>query len=172
MPASRDCQNPRRQRLLLIFLATVAALLIAPATQSSAGTLSVGTKVIYPGGPDQPPLEKDTGVVFSAGATGGGSEEDDAPRNSAAPGDSLNSLESEGSYDEILDLTGNRNDPEARAYRAIALFNSGNSDEAIETGRQLLLENRLTPELRQKIIDELGLEEPSEELSDGSETEE
>ncbi|MDD3148537.1 MAG: hypothetical protein PHD82_14685 [Candidatus Riflebacteria bacterium] len=132
-------------------------LFVLPVIVSGA-SLTVGTKVIYPGGTDQPPLEKDSGVKFSTGENGDQTaEQGRSIPNTAQTADSLAELAESGDFTELLQVTESRNDPDSQAYKALAMYETGDTEEAEELALKLLKNQQLSDELRQKLIDELGL---------------
>ncbi|MFZ5950518.1 MAG: hypothetical protein ACOYXC_07420 [Candidatus Rifleibacteriota bacterium] len=131
-----------------------------------AGSLTVGTKVIYPGGADQPPKEKDTGVSFKAEVTG-------MARSSSGkcqPDQIMQMLE-QGDYSQVLAVTENRHDSQSLAMKAIALFHSDEEKAAIDLAEKLMKDKNLSRELKEKLCNELDLEMPDfeKETSDNEE---
>ena len=146
-----------------------AFVLFIQPVMAGGASLTVGTKVIYPGGSDQPPLEKDTGVKFSTGIdnqqTTGQSINAATPEQTA---NSLAELAESGNFAELLLMAEGRADPDSQAYKALAMYETGDPEEAEKLALQLLQNQQLSEELRQKLIDDLGLsiEEPEDHPED------
>jgi hypothetical protein len=136
-----------------IYLLTVIFLFVMAAT-AFCGSLQVGTKVIYPGGADQPPKEKDTGVSLNAEVTGIARETADAGEQSPEE------IYDRNDYETTIEILKKRSDHESKTFTAIALFNLGNEDEAAEMARKLLEDPELPEELLYRLCDELELEYP------------
>ena len=124
-----------------------------------AGSLTVGTKVIYPGGADQPPKEKDTGVSLKVDVVGV-AEPDQAASTEASSSASLAEMSDNGDYEKILEAVKTPVTLEQKAWKAIALWHTGKEEQASQLGKGLLKDPSLSPDLRQKILDDMSLEDP------------
>lgn len=140
----------------LLFLIAV----IFQTTLVFAGSLSVGTKVIYPGGTDQPPKEKDTGVSFNADIVGLAADENIDEEKTI---EHFKQMLEEEDYDNLLQQISDRNDPESLALKSLALYYQGSEPEALELAGKLLKNPKLSDQSKQKICEELSLEMPEEE---------
>ncbi len=126
----------------------------------AAAELNVGKKVVYPGGADQPPKEKDTGIklkvdVISATTF---SKEDDTPDQ-----EEMEKLLQEGDGKKLLETTANRSDPVSKAYEAMALLSLGKNAEGERKGKKLLESGELEEDLK------ASLEEALEKAASGKE---
>ncbi|RCK79582.1 MAG: hypothetical protein OZSIB_4336 [Candidatus Ozemobacter sibiricus] len=118
--------------------------------------------MIYPGGADQPPKEKDTGVSLKVdkiiGHGSAVSERDDLP---LAPGQAaLETLLVEGRPEEILRIVGSRSDPLSRTYRALALLDLGKISLARQEADQALAQRRFPPDLRARLEEAFSESDP------------
>ena len=161
-----------------ILLALSALLVIAGVfslpVASDAGSLTVGTKVIYSGGSDQPPVEKDTGVKFSTGKSSvapAGSTADNGPSEQSSLNSPavLDAMMENGEFDELLLAVEGREDPDSQAYMALAMSENGDSEKAEAIARNLLKAGQLKPELRKKLLEAFDLDE--EDLNEAEDTE-
>lgn len=144
-------------------IAVITALSLTSPAIVNGGKLTAGTKVIYPGGADQPPREKDTGVVLNADAIANSTTNDNGELDSGLlNNDSLEKLEAAGNYDLMLQLLANRSDPVAMAYKAIALENTGELDEAESIAIDLIKKKLVEPFLQKKLILHFDLDEFTE----------
>lgn len=151
-------------RLPIPLLALGYCLTLGAFAQSN---LTVGTKVIYPGGADQPPKEKDTGVSLKVGnVIAHGSEGSNVAGLSLAPGQAaLETLLEEGRAEDILRVVGSRSDPLSRTYRALALLEQGKTLEARQEAERALALRQFPPNLRDR-LEEVFPEPPSPEPDD------
>jgi hypothetical protein len=117
----------------------IAGLLCAPVW---SGELSVGSKVIYPGGADQPPKEKDVGIKLKANVVGGSvaTENDELSDVDDSESPDYQGLLDEGNTRLIIDHTAGKTDAESLAFRALALQKVGRKAEALRAS-QAALEN-------------------------------
>lgn len=155
-----------RKILLIISVLLVIAGVFSWPIASVAGSLTVGSKVIYSGGSDQPPVEKDTGVKFSTGSSSSTSADSAAAGADAMPEQSstdspatFDAMIENGEFDELLLAVEGRDDPESKAYMALAMYENGDSEKAEEIARKLLKTGQLQPELRQKLLTAFDLAE-------------
>ncbi|MEW6709895.1 MAG: hypothetical protein AB1403_08755 [Candidatus Riflebacteria bacterium] len=137
------------------FLAILLVLVILLPVAVRAGSLTVGTKVIYPGGADQPPKEKDTGVSFKAEVTGIARSSD----GNYQPEQIMQMLD-QGDYDQVLAITRDRHDSQSLAIKAIALFYSDEEKAAIDIAEKLLKDKNLSLEMKEKLCNELNMDMP------------
>ena len=154
---------------LFIALLLIAAWVVSFPLVSVAGSLTVGSKVIYSGGSDQPPVEKDTGVKFSTGKSSAApvdstADDDTSEQSSLNSPAVLDAMIENGEFDELLLAVEGRDDPDSQAYMALAMYENGDSDKAEEIAINLLKAGQLKPELRQKLLDTFDLYE--EDLSE------
>jgi hypothetical protein len=126
-------------------------------TAINASSLSVGTKVIYPGGADQPPKEKDTGVSLNAEIESGGKTFD--ANNEPDP----EQIYIENDYESTIEILKDFDSPECRAYVAIAMYNLGQEEKAKKIAKSLLEQKFLKTSTIQTLIEELELEEELKE---------
>ena len=125
-----------------------------------AGSLTVGTKVIYPGGADQPPQEKDTGVSLKGSAIGhGGASGQAVSRDTESP----EALEEAGDYEGILVSCSKSSDLNSRAWVAIAMWYIGSESEAQRNAAALIKEEGLSEEMKDKLTYELFLDQLEDE---------
>lgn len=126
-----------------------------------AGSLTVGTKVMYPGGADQPPKEKDTGVSLKVDVVGmSGSETEEPFSESASAASQLTMWAENGEYDQMLEALETPKTSEEKAWKAIALLKTGEGDAGDQLAREALKDPGLPSHLRRRLSDELG-EEPA-----------
>ncbi|HNV68966.1 MAG TPA: hypothetical protein PKO06_04650 [Candidatus Ozemobacteraceae bacterium] len=130
--------------------------------QVSAGSLTVGTKVIYPGGPDQPPKEKDTGVSLKAEVVGISDESDVADPTSASATEDLALLAESGRYEDLLEQVEEPKTTEQIAWKALALWETGSEHEARVLATQALKEKNLPRHLREKLETTFEVQNESE----------
>lgn len=128
-----------------------------------AGSLNVGTKVIYPGGADQPPKEKDTGISFKADVTGVAREEGQAGDDETIDAETM--LEN-GEYEELLSHLDGRNDRQSLALKSLALYYNDQVEAAVEIAKKLLADPDLPEATRKRLNEELDGELPEEETDD------
>lgn len=160
-------------------LLTISALLVVAGVfslpvASDAGSLTVGTKVIYSGGSDQPPVEKDTGVKFSTSKSSAdpvGSAADNGPSEQSSLNSPavLDEMMENGDFDELLLAVEGREDPDSQAYMALVMYENGDSEKAKAIAINLLKKGRLRPELRKKLIEAFDFDE--EDLNDAEDVE-
>ena len=127
----------------------------------NAGSLFVGTKVIYPGGANQPPKEKDTGTSLKASARG------NFPEKSLT--DNLNKLLDDEDYDTLLQMAKASDNKESRVYEAIALFHLDRKKEALSLAKKLLKDKTLPEDYCTKLCEELEIDEQEEQEKTESE---
>lgn len=142
-------------KTILIFI-----VVIFQTTLVFAGSLSVGTKVIYPGGADQPPKEKDTGVSLNADIVGIAADKNADDEETI---EHFKQMLEEEDYENLLQKISDRNDPESLALKALALYYHGAETEALELAEKLLKNPKLSDQDKQKICEEMSLEMPEEE---------
>lgn len=144
-------------------IAVITAISLTSPAIVCGGKLTAGTKVIYPGGADQPPREKDTGVSLNADAVLSSKGNDNVEFDSGVlTNDSLEKLEAAGDYDLMLQLLANRSDPVAMSYKAIALENTGEREEAESIAIDLIKKKLVGPFLQKKLILHFDLDEFTE----------
>ncbi len=120
------------------------------------GKLVVGTKVIYPGGADQPPKEKDTGISWKAGDEGGSSASAMGGGGSRASLQYQSMLDG-GDLDALFREVENRYDPISSYYRVMTLQEMGREEEAASEASRLLRSEHFPPDLKAKIQDSMEL---------------
>ena len=146
-------------------LCLAGLLTILPLT-SFAGSLNVGTKVIYPGGADQPPKEKDTGVSLKTDVVGIAEEQ------SSNQLDSYRKMLEEGNYQELLENLEGNDSPEYQTLKALALYYCDEEQAAFELAEKLLKNPILSQESKQKLCDEMSIEMPEQKEIEEEEEEE
>lgn len=141
-----------KTRVIMIFL--LASLVPLSGLSVLAGSLSVGTKVIYPGGADQPPKEKDTGVSLKADVVGiaRGSESDTQEAN-----EHFQQMLDFGEYEKLIDEIGESDDPEILSLKALALYYNDEDEAAFELANKLLKNKKLSQETKDYLCRELDL---------------
>ncbi|MFZ2960914.1 MAG: hypothetical protein WA705_28885 [Candidatus Ozemobacteraceae bacterium] len=130
----------------------------------SAGELKVGTKVIYSGGADQPPQEKDTGVKLKAdviGIAAPGKEEEVIDQ------DELDGFLTERNFKAILEKTEKKTDLVSKSYEVLALMGEGRKSEAGGKAKKVLKSEELPDDLRTKVEDALTQISSGTEKTDG-----
>ncbi len=136
-----------------VLLAAVLAAFSMPGLAQSQ--LTVGTKVIYPGGTDQPPKEKDTGVSLKVGnlhgAVGNGSPSFEGEGTASAYEDMLQS----GQAEDLLRALRGKIGPLARTYRALALLDLGREADARREIERALADRQFPEDLRSRLTDAL-----------------
>lgn len=136
----------------VLFAAILAAFPMLAAGQSQ---LTVGTKVIYPGGTDQPPKEKDTGVSLKVGnihgAVGDGCPSNEGEGAESAYEDMLQS----GQAEDLLRVLRGKADPLSRTYRALALLDLGREADAHREIERALADRQFPEDLRSRLTDAL-----------------
>lgn len=143
-------ENPRKFTLILLFFTIFSCCLFA-------GSLKVGSKVIYPGGTNQPVQEKDAGVSFNAKIVGFAHEEPAMEERKPAE------IFASESYETIIEMLKDKSDLESRAYLALALYYTNQDAQAKQMGQILIENSSLSDETREKLCDELELELPEAE---------
>ncbi|NLI77616.1 MAG: hypothetical protein GX442_14410 [Candidatus Riflebacteria bacterium] len=141
---------------MMVRLVLLAAILAAVPFQTLAQSqLTVGTKVIYPGGTDQPPKEKDTGVSLKVGnihgAVGDGSPSLSGEGAASAYEDMLQS----GQAEDLLRALRGQGDPLSRTYRALALLDLGREADAHREIERALADRHFPEDLRSRLADAL-----------------
>lgn len=141
-------------------IAVIAAVSMTAPAVVNGGKLSVGTKVIYPGGADQPPREKDTGTSLSAESRSSAilDEEKDFSEGMIT-NNALEKLSQAGEYELMLQNLENRSDDIAMAYRAIALDGTGEYEEGENIAIRLVKKSTLPSELKKRLIAKFDLED-------------
>jgi len=117
-----------------------------------AAELNIGQKVVYPGGADQPPKEKDVGVKLKVNPISASVE----TREAEATEEDYEELLKAGKAREVLKLLGDKNDPVSEGYRILALNDLGMKNEARAKAEKLLKSDDL-PEYLRNHIEELDL---------------
>jgi hypothetical protein len=171
---------PRRLCAPSILLLVLCLLITSPSVDG--GSLVVGDKVVYPGGADSPPKEKDVGIKLNAEVRGGpgrarpdsdatlGTDSDVSLPGTGSPafaqtgdGDEQEGILDDywvsGDWNAILSETSGRDDSVSCAYRALALFQTGSSAEARRLARNALTDEDLAVDLQIR-LEEL-LEHPA-----------
>lgn len=131
-------------------VALIVTLFLCFLLPVNAGSLFVGTKVIYPGGANQPPKEKDTGTSLKASARGNFPEK--------VLLEDLENLFDDEDYETLLIKARLANNKEAKVYEAIALFRLNRKKAAKTLARVLLKDKGLTEEASQQLCDELDID--------------
>lgn len=116
-----------------------------------AGELVVGKKVVYPGGADQPPKEKDVGVKLKVESRGGTVFTQDPREEDAVEEKDFEALLQDGKTREILDTTAGKTDPASKGYRALALEKVDRRNEARSTAQEALKSDDLPDDLRERL---------------------
>ncbi len=129
-----------------------------------AGSLTVGTKVIYPGGTDQPPKEKDTGVSLNAEIAGTADVESEDQL------DLYRRLLEEGDYQTLLENVENNDNPEFQTLKALALYYSDEEDAALKLAKKLLINPNLSQEAKTKLCEEMAIEMPENQEDSAEKT--
>jgi len=141
-------------------IAAITAISLTSPAVVRGGKLSVGTKVIYPGGADQPPREKDTGVSLNADVKSAAilNNETDFP-NGIISNNALEKLDKAGAYELMLQSLENRSDDVALAYKAIALEATDEYEEGENIALRLVKKGSLPHELKKRLIKKFDLED-------------
>ena len=126
---------------------------------SSGAELNVGSKIVYPGGADQPPKEKDVGVKLKVEPVSSSIE----TQEEFASEEDLAVLLSDGQTSKILSFTADKKDPSSQAYRALALFAVDRKKEAEQVARKVLKSDDLSSDLRDKLEEALTKLQSSQE---------
>lgn len=144
-------------------IAAIAAITAVSFTSPAVvrgGKLNVGTKVIYPGGADQPPREKDTGVSLNAEVKGSaGLNESTDFSNGMITNNALEKLDKTGEYELMLASLENRSDDVALAYRAIALEATDEYEEGETIAIKIVQSKNLPLKLKKRLIEKFDLDD-------------
>lgn len=132
----------------------IASIMICFFLPVNAGSLFVGTKVIYPGGENQPPKEKDIGTSLKASARGNVAEK--------SMDDKLKQLFEDEDYETILNVTKTAVSRESKVYKTIALFRLNRKKEAKKLAKVLLKDKNLSEENYNKLCEELEIDGPED----------
>ena len=141
--------------MMVRFVLLAAILAVVPFQGQAQSQLTVGTKVIYPGGTDQPPKEKDTGVSLKVGnihgAVGDGSPSFDGEGTASAYEDMLQT----GQAEDLLRALRGKGDPLSRTYRALALLDLGREADAHREIERALADRQFPEDLRSRLTEAL-----------------
>jgi hypothetical protein len=147
----------RRNNAVFVFVLMAVVIFIVPAM---SGELHVGQKVVYPGGADQPPKEKDVGLKFKIDhiAVAGEPSADSLPETQDI--DELAALQDSGQFRDVIRATEGRKDPVSRAFRVLATLEEAADEKSqvekeLKTARSLAADSRLPEEIRTRLQEKI-----------------
>ena len=147
-----------KQSLLTVIF---AFFLVVPAW---SGELHVGQKVVYPGGADQPPKEKDIGLKLKVdNITVSEATTPELPDDQEV--DDLTALLDTGRFQDVIHAGAGKKDPISRALVALAIMEEeGRLAEGLQAAQAVASDPRLTDDLRDRLTEKI--QEAREQLSD------
>jgi len=116
----------------------------------TTSSLTVGTKVIYPGGTDQPPKEKDTGVSLKVESVRVSDPDSEEPQEYAEE-EFFDKMLNRGDAKKLLQIVSRRNDATGKAYTFLALAALDRSEEAVRLGNELIKRDDLNGSMKDQI---------------------
>jgi len=141
--------------MALVFAAVVSSL------WAQAGSLTVGTKVIYPGGTDQPPKEKDTGITFKVGNIHGSVGSEETVDVSFSQENTWQELIDSGKSEDLLKALRGKSDPLAATFRVLAYMDLGVVPSARREAEKALKNPNFPEDLKERIEEALPQPEPT-----------